>query len=543
MLPPGLKSPHEVFQYYEAVYDKLIDSGEALPFTYPGLSVGVAVVLGYLLIDHRRSSWLKALRYPVFAFFCAFQLWCVLTNRARNIGAGFGIGIMSAFGCLYVFTIMIASDCQTDFQRIERVNTVGAEQRKASENSSAAGNQALEPPPGTALRQRQQPMELEQASAPESPASLNGSLYWQSYPADSFLRRLDWVSDLFFSFRGIGWNWQISGIPPPPSWVETSLKTGTNAKITEKIEPRTTSRTGIRRYSDRTALLKDAIASVIICYIVLDVVKALMRHDPHFWGYINCPGPSHLPAMMRDSPVLLQSYRLLTQLIGVYAALRLIFALGPILMSGLLGPDLYGIRGEPWMNPANMFGSFNFVGERGLAGWWGGWWHQVFRSVFEPPATLVLKKCNIDRRSMLGKSISGLVAFFLSGFLHTSGSYTQLGDTRPLKGPMVFFLLQFAGIMAEDWVKSQIKRTGISHRVPNAIKQLLNYILAIVWMYHTAPYLVDDFARGGIWLYEPVPLSPLIALGYGIKGDTVWCWHGIVRWRNGKGWYDTGITL
>lgn len=268
-----------------------------------------------------------------------------------------------------------------------------------------------------------------------------------------------------------------------------------------------------------------------------------MHHDPHFWGYTDCPGPSHLPATLQNSPVLLKSYRLLTQLAGIYTALRQVFALGPIFFSGILGPAWYGVSGESWMNPANMFGSLSFIGEQGLAGWWGGWWHQTFRSVFEPPATWVLQTLDIDKRSTPGKAIAAFVAFSLSGFLHAAGSYTQLGDNHPLRGPTVFFLLQFLGVMAETLVKAQLKRSGISQRTPRVLKQVANYIIVLVWMYLTAPFLVDDFAQGGIWLHEPVPFSLVNALGYGAEGDSWWCWQGLVQWRWGKGWYDTGFTL
>lgn len=37
-----------------------------------------------------------------------------------------------------------------------------------------------------------------------------------------------------------------------------------------------------------------------------------------------------------------------------------------------------------------------------------------------------------------------------------------------------------------------------------------------VWFHHTAP-LVDDFARGRLWLYEPDPIGPLRALGLGVR--------------------------
>ena len=73
MLPPGLQSAREVTLYYDSLYDSLIDSGKANAFLYPWAGIGAFLVLGYLLIDHRRSLTLKWTRYPLFALFLAFH--------------------------------------------------------------------------------------------------------------------------------------------------------------------------------------------------------------------------------------------------------------------------------------------------------------------------------------------------------------------------------------------------------------------------------------------------------------------------------------
>ena len=115
MLPPGLKSPREVVLHYDQVYYDLIDSERAHPFLYPWATVGAAVVLGYLLIDHRHTPALSWCRYPVFGFLCVFQAWCTLTNRARNPAASLGVGLLSCWAVMWVGAIMLWNDCQTDF--------------------------------------------------------------------------------------------------------------------------------------------------------------------------------------------------------------------------------------------------------------------------------------------------------------------------------------------------------------------------------------------------------------------------------------------
>lgn len=195
------------------------------------------------------------------------------------------------------------------------------------------------------------------------------------------------------------------------------------------------------------------------------------------------------------------------------------------------------------MNPADMFGSYSVVLDKGLAGWWAGWWHQTFRLAFEGPATRIMEALHIEKKSPSGRAISLFVAFFLSGCLHACGSYTQLGDTRPLLGPMRFFLLQAVGILMQTTATAWLEKVGFLERLPRVVKQAANFVIVHIWLYYTAPLLVDDFARGGVWLYEPVAISPLRALGFGAKDDGLFCWDRMVWWRTGKHWWDTGIAL
>lgn len=111
-------------------------------------------------------------------------------------------------------------------------------------------------------------------------------------------------------------------------------------------------------------------------------------------------------------------------------------------------------------------------------------------------------------------------------------------------GPMRFFLLQPCGILFQMWSVSQLDRRGVRHRTPRVLRQLVNFVYVHVWLYFTAPILVDDFAKGGVWLYEPVVISPLRGLGLGAKDDGWFCWwDGILFWRSGKHWWDTGIGV
>ena len=123
------------------------------------------------------------------------------------------------------------------------------------------------------------------------------------------------------------------------------------------------------------------------------------------------------------------------------------------------------------MNPADMFGDFAQVLDSGLAGWWGAWWHQTFRFAFQQPGDALVDSLGFERRSVRGKLISTWVAFFLSGLLHAAGSYTQLGDTYPLTGPLAFFMMQALGVTLQTGVVFWLASRGLTQRIPKVVRR------------------------------------------------------------------------
>jgi hypothetical protein len=536
------KTAREAQLYHARLYYDLINSGQAHAYIYPFASLGALVVIAYLLIDHRNSRILERCRYPVFGFLVAFQGWCIFTCRAKNPAAAFGIGLASAWGVLWTATLMILSDCQTDFQRIERADDASQDRPQSLDLDGGVSNGVPNGSYGNdELRHRKSEVP-ERTRSNKGPASRIGRFFWQSYPESPLVERVDWIADVFCSFRGVGWTFQTAGVPPPPRFVAAELGGESATPQTEK--PIYTSKSGIKRYSDRSILLKHLARDLAIGCIALDALCCVVHRDAYFWtGQMDSPAPTYLPAMVQNSFFLTKSYRLLTSLTAIYFALWTIFKLGPIFFCGVLGPKLIGVRGEPWMNPSNAFGDFALVLEKGLAGWWGGWWHQTFRIAFEAPANRVLEASGIDMNSLSGKAISLFIAFFLSGCLHAAGSYTQLGATRPLSGPMLFFVLQAVGILGQQVGVALLRQAGVVQKSHKVIRQLSNFIVVHIWMWYTARLLVDDFARGGIWLFEPLPFSPLRALGLGGPDDMIFCWGDLVGWHTGKHWWDSGLAF
>lgn len=260
--------------------------------------------------------------------------------------------------------------------------------------------------------------------------------------------------------------------------------------------------------------------------------------DPYFLGNVTAPPPAHLPLLITTSPFLSHLYRMLVSLVGISIALRAIFNLSPLFFVGVLGQNWLGLRAEPWMY-SDLFGSPMYLLKTGLIGWWGAFWHQIFRFGFEAPTVFILRHLGWDRRSVKARVAMTLVGFFLSGMLHAAGSYTSWPTSYPIL-PLAFFVLQAFGVIVEAATLRYLRLTRLYHHTPGWARIGSRIIFLSIWMLCTAPLLVDDFARSGIWLTEPVPVSVI----RGIAGKRWWCWHGgNLRLHTGDSWWKSGLAV
>jgi hypothetical protein len=532
---PWPRSHYDLIEHYYAQYDKRIASGEFQPFLYPWGTFGAVVVIAYLLIPHHNRPWLKNCRWLAFAWIISFATYTMLYTRAKGMAPSFGIGLISAWSVAWVSAILICNDAQTDFQRIERLEGAFGSSKESTIKENYNNN-----PSGDQTKESQNNM----TTGHSGPRTRHGSFAWQPYPLTPFIERLDWVLDIFCNFRGAGWNWRTSALPPPPKAIQEQLHRNSGATI-----PKTSNRIHsgqVRLYSTRKELLTANIQTFITGYIMLDALKTTLMHDPYFWGIINSnthPPPAYYPT----NPILIHITRLLLSMLSVKTALQTIFSLGPLFFTYILGPSLLGARAESWMYP-ETWAPYTVVLDKGLAGWWGSWWHQTFRFAFQEPGRKIVEGLGWEKRSVKAKAVQLGVAFALSGAVHASGSWTCWGDeTRPFRGPMLFFLLQAVGIFVEGVLGQALKTAGVAGRLSPGLMRMWTFVYVHVWFYYTAHLLCDDFARGGVWLFEPVPVSLFRGLGFGAdKRDGWWCWSGlpqVLRWHRGDSWWNTGIAF
>ncbi|KAI5283397.1 hypothetical protein KEM54_002158, partial [Ascosphaera aggregata] len=181
------------------------------------------------------------------------------------------------------------------------------------------------------------------------------------------------------------------------------------------------------------------------------------------------------------------------------------------------------------------------VAEHGLGGLWGIWWHQLFRMAFTSPTRWALQGVG---RSPLKASLMTIIAFCLSGVLHSGGSLSFVAPSRPFMGTFCFFLAQAPVIILENlWSRRVVPK--LPFRIPVWVQKTGRIVFVACWIYHISSLFADDVASGGLWFTEPVPVSPLNALGLGLPGEPWWRWEGyrFFRISNAAKWWNKGLIV
>ncbi|KAF1981046.1 hypothetical protein K402DRAFT_398919 [Aulographum hederae CBS 113979] len=556
-------------------------SNAFLPFTYPSAAFGLLIVVTYLLIDHRNRPWLRQARFLVWGVVVGLSSHAIMYQRARARAVDYAVGLSNLWLIAWSGCLLVLHDCQADFERVEKV--------ELEDDSSANGVMKEEIPedPTEKSREDEANGEVREGSkaggrSENSKNSQNGpsrwqkriTYRWQPYPTTSFIARLSWIMDLLTNFRGPGWNWQISSLPPLPAYIqrELDLQSGADKLTNGKGSPKPTKPSVAEsdaltdEYPSRSQILRAHLYTFIHGYIALDILKHLFMNDPYYLGLIPVSSPvvpPHLSVPLSifptsTRPTLLKSIRLTLTMYAVRTAVLVASKIPTLILlslpslfptlttSTLFEPYLY----HPTWGPSLLSSTFALP----LANWWGRWWHQLFRYGFDSYSHPLISFLHLQPRSSAAKMLRLFVVFGLSGLMHAAGSWTMIPPTRPLSGPFTFFMLQGVGIAAETILGgafSALSTRLAKHwpfignmKIPNWLKTALSVLVLAVWFYHTSPFLCDDFARGGLWYFEPVPVSFLRILGLRFPGALEqissggrwnwWRWGGPwVRWEEG----------
>ncbi|KAL2165140.1 hypothetical protein VTH06DRAFT_436 [Thermothelomyces fergusii] len=551
---------------YRAAFKAALEAGEVRPLVIPWSLVGSFFLpLVYLSIPHVNRPWLYRMRWLVAGAVIYLNVRLLQTTSAINESVAYGAGLLAAWGTMNALRLLIFTRPQWDAARVER-----RPRRPGVRLGEETEKQAAMVPPDESVA-----------------ASLAHSEYfWQPFPATgSLLTRLGWTADLMTAFRGAGWNCAISSIPHPPFPPKKKKKLEGEPVRLDLIP--LASRTGIARSPTYASFLRSRLLELTLSYLTIDFWTITCRRDPYFvlgpdYRLYSYPLPafySRLPFPQLTIPFFARSLFAIT---GIIAALRLyVSALQLVIVFPLRG--LFGVRAELWQHPSLFGGFVPSVLDRGLAGFWGGWWHQTFRAGFVAPARWLLRQhghvhhrhhhhhhhdCHRNHQSNPSTRenrtaqmlLESFLAFALSGLLHSAGGYTAVSRTTRFWTPILFFVLQPVGIVLQAAATSLAQRLASSsssvlagsspkERPPRWLRRAANLGFTVLWLDLTAWGLVDDLSRAGLWLFEPVPVSPFRILGFGAPGDSRWWrWDSVgygLGWHTGRGgrWWESGVTL
>ena len=337
---------------------------------------------------------------------------------------------------------------------------------------------------------------------------------WQKMPNSAY-ERLFWVLDLLGSLRALHWS-------------HGQRQDHTPATRTEK-------------HPKHTPSLLWTICKLLLIYLLTDLLKEIIAMDPYFWGYTEHDPPDYIKSIL-PLPALVQVYRMLVAFATFYIALELDYTIVLLLFVNILGPSIAGTWGQEWAYRL-LYGNLDSVATRGLQGWWGAWWHQCFRFILTAPANAMINKLPIRKRGVIAISLGIVIPFLISGVIHACGSYTMWGATKPINS-FTFFALQPVGIALQIIGSWSLDRLNLMHRIPPHVRKATNVAFAVFWLLLTFPLLADDFAKGGLWLTEPFPISLLQNLGLGsqARSGQLGFNYGL-HFQKGFRWWEMGLVM
>ncbi|KAK0731713.1 hypothetical protein B0H67DRAFT_654594 [Lasiosphaeris hirsuta] len=495
---------------HRAAFEASLAAGTARPFVIPYTLLGSFVLpVLYLSVPHRRRPWIYRARWAVVAAMAALNIQVVVAGTSsRNFAVAYAAGLVAAWGTLWGGCLVGVMRVQWAGGRVRvRKGTVGTA-------GTAGRGVAVVVDESVALMRR------------------GDEYYWQAYPeGGTFWERLEWVWDLYCSFRGAGWTFAIPSIPSPPRPLDPH-----KAEPVDLSNLPIISRAGYHRHLTYRSFFRNRLLHIAWTWLFLDLFTLTARYDPYFVPGPP-PAPTHpLPALLAALPApLLSLLRTALSGGGIITAILCYFNTHQLL-------TLLLHRRTPtrplWQYPS-IFGSLAPVLDRGLAGFWGGFWHQTFRLGFTAPTSALPP-------SLPATALTLLTAFLLSGALHTTGALTAVPTTTLPASPVLFFLLSFVGVILQTALCAALR--GPLDALPKRVWRAGNLVFVLAWLHATRWALIDDISRAGIWLYEPVPFSPLrvVLWGLGYEQEERWLrWdrEWVPGWYWGRHWWESGIRL
>ena len=537
-------------------YSEALAAGHYSPFVYPWDALGASLLfLAILVLPRIPVGYRTPAKTATAIWILYFGLQTMFKARCLGFANGYGIGLTFAWTMIITVVLLFCNDVESDFKRLEWRDVPDEERLhpNGSVNGSATASEVLHGAGPTKRRVYgvDGPAVSVDVGNPARSVTKPYVLIWQSFPS-SILHCVEWTADLMTTFRGVGWNWRIPTCPPFDIPVQDPEG---------KLQPRNTASASIATSTSVSLptvrqLQLTALRDFVAHYLILDLLKTIMITDPYFMGISDISSPSPWPFLRSlGTPttamsLLIRFTRLVISICGVLSALTFIFSLSPLFFIGILTtliPSQYirRITRSPILEPSlypPYWQSTATVANGGLAALWSKSWHQLFRFGLSEPSRALTQYFGLDKRSQPARLLQLGVAFALSGFIHASASFTTFSVSKPLTGPFIFFVLQGVGIVLQQQATVVAKNhLYFAYRLP-IIQKMSNVVFVLGWLFLTGPFVANDFARCGVWLFEPIPVSLL----RGIIWDDWWAWKNMtawIGWYGGATWYKSGLAI
>ena len=323
----------------------------------------------------------------------------------------------------------------------------------------------------------------------------------EGYP-ESLAKRIPWVLTLLVSIRLAGW------------------KIGDPSHDKTQPAPRLT----------RVAFLKHAFLIIAQGFTILDLTSCYVLTDPYFvTSGMRVDEP--FPPSSQDLPTLLNALHILPPRLlrsaaiagQVYAMVTSMFYLPTI---PVVGVNAIGVLPDEW-SPHTwpvFFGSFWAIGERGLRGLWGSWWHHFNRHITSTPGRELAHVMGIPTTSTLGYSLLTVSAFLLSGVIHMGMIPPEPASGRMTVNMMRLYLAAFFWAQLPAFQIELVVSKLVAAFVPSVPRFPTTRIFVLLWVAAwlslTLPLLTIPFREIGYWRYFPLPVS--LFRGFAGKGCMTW---------------------
>ena len=460
-------------------YHSSLATAEFFPYVFP------INCLGHALLVWRLTSirkWSLHSRFFVVSIIMAHSLFLIRWSRSIGLASGVVIGIAGVWSILITCNMLLIHNPRTSFRRMI-LSSPHPKDHVLDNQINGAGQQGIER---------------------------------QSMPTET-LPKIFWALDLLGSLRLLHWSHNASTVQPTQSI----------AIIT----------------SDQSQYSSAKTCTIRLClvYLAIDVLKEIVAVDPYFWGSTSAALPEQIQSML-PLPGLGHAFRMIIALVLIYLAIALVTTTGQIVFIHILGPRVAGTWGQVWAyQPQN--GHVMSIYTKGLRGFWGEYWHQMFRQTLTSIATFLVQLLRLPNTGLSASCVRLFVPFILSGLIHAGGSFTMCGETQP-SCQFLFFLIQPLGIILQLLCNRIIENAIAKDKTRYHVLGISNVAFAMCWFLLTFPLLADDFAHGGLWLSEPFPISLMQVLGVGSKerSHPLWLDWG-VSWHMGRRWWQSGLAV